>query len=71
MPRVGQPEGEGIDDFAGEIDVEHGEIELEAGGEVEGPDQARHARHHLAAHLLQHGLDVERHQQFVFDHEDF
>ena len=67
---LGQAESERVDDFAREIDVENGEIEVEAGGEVERPNQARHARHHRAAHLLQHGLDVERHQRFVFDQED-
>src|SRR5918994_1075568 len=36
----GQPEGEGIDDFAGEVDVEHGEVEVEAAGGAGGPGPA-------------------------------
>jgi hypothetical protein len=67
---LGQPKGQGVDDFPGEIDVENGEIDIERTGKVKRFDQAGDAGHHLAADLLQHVFNVQRDNRFVLDDED-
>ena len=69
MPRA-QDVGDGEARLAGEIDVEHGKVELAFAGELEGGGEPAGDARHFMAHGEEHVIDVHRDQHLVFDDEN-